>query len=133
MGSGYSLSNISSRVPSSKSERNRESRDSIEASRAATQIIPGPISANTCFSGLIPRGKSVTTITKKNSGLRISLLCLNASRKSRFNKLKKALYKLVPNTACELFVSLFPNPSIRQLNNVYKVIFFVRLLKIRDF
>ena len=94
MDKGYSLNNMCSKVPSSKSERNNDSRDSIDASKAATQIIPGPISARICLSGEIPKGNSVTTITKKNNGFNISLLCLNARRKSRFIKLRNTLNNL---------------------------------------
>src|SRR5690606_5485535 len=53
---GCGLISICSSEPSSKSLRNKPSRDNKVANSAITQIIPGAILASTPDSGLMPKG-----------------------------------------------------------------------------
>jgi len=59
-------------------------RASIEASSAATQITPGAIVRSSAGSGPTPRGKRLTTMTKKRSTVNTSELRRAASSRSRW-------------------------------------------------
>ncbi len=74
-----------SRLPSCKSSRNSRSSASKDESSAATQIMPGAIRASSCGSGPILSGKRVITIRKNHSGLAISALWRNATRRKTEN------------------------------------------------
>ena len=80
---GWGISIICSRAPSAKSSRNSRSRESMAASRAATQMMPGAMRASSWGSGPIPRGKRVMTMRKNQSGLRMSARWRNAISSSR--------------------------------------------------
>src|SRR5690554_2216585 len=80
-----------SSVPSSKSCRNRWSRDNSTDSSAATQRMPAPDCFRNPTSGLTPSGNRVTTMTKNNRGFRRSWRCRNATLTSRANTATMAL------------------------------------------
>src|SRR5882762_5336046 len=71
---GVAPSSICSSVPSAWSEANIRCRASIEASSAATQMTPGAIVRRSAGSGPTPRGKRLTTMTKKSNTVRTSEL-----------------------------------------------------------
>src|SRR2546430_4213372 len=81
---GVAPSSICSSVPSAWSEANIRCRASIEASSAATQMTPGAIVRRSPGSGPTPRGKRLTTMTKKSSTVRTSELRRAASSRSRW-------------------------------------------------
>src|SRR5258708_6757240 len=81
---GVAPSSICSSVPSEWSDANIRCRASIEARSAATQMTPGAIVRRSAGSGPIPRGKRLTTITKKRSTVMTSELRRAASRRSRW-------------------------------------------------
>ncbi len=66
-------------------EPNQTARRSaaLEASKAATQTTPGATKRSNCVSGPIPKGKRLTTITKKKSVDKTSARRLHASVRSR--------------------------------------------------
>src|SRR5882672_11404508 len=80
---GVAPSIICSSVPSAWSAANTRLSASIDASRAATHSTPGPTVRSSFGSGPIPRGKRLTTITKKSTTVRTSELRRAASSRSR--------------------------------------------------
>ena len=68
--------------PDGRSQTSRFS-ESIDASSAATQIIPGAIDRNNCVSGPIPSGNRLTTIIKKKTVDSMSARRRHASVRSR--------------------------------------------------
>ena len=86
---GCGASSICSSEPSARSPAKSEFTDSIDASSAQTQTMPGAISRSICGSGPTPSGNRLSATMKNTSGSSESMRRRDASLRSRSSTVRK--------------------------------------------